>query len=229
MTTQNFQYPTEYFLKEGRDNLSRCLDATFAAAAAHNIKKIVIFTAAGTGVKMAVDNYLSQPQYSGIELIAVTFPSQSHFTSDNPSEYLISDDLAEHFAKLNIPIVRAHLPLDPIRTHYEGRGILGQDFGLIDNALRIFSGGMSLCVQAVLMASDAGHLALGEHTIAMTADTSILVRAAATSRFLTDLIVREILCKPVLLTIGKSEKHGNSLEAPEPKPVLELQPPKDPK
>jgi hypothetical protein len=56
------------------------------------------------------------------------------------------------------------------------------------------------------MASDAGHADLGEHVMAMTSDTSILARAAGTERFLTDLIVREIICKPVLLTIGKSEK-----------------------
>jgi uncharacterized protein len=225
--TQNFQYPTEYFLQEGKENLSRCLDATFAAADAHNIKKIVIFTAAGTGVTMAIDNYLSQPQYSTIELIAVTFPSQAHFTAESPSDQSISPELAHEFARLRIPIVRSHLPFDPIRTHYEGRGILGQDFGLIDNALRIFSGGMSLCVQSVLMASDAGYLSLGEHTIAMTADTSILVRAAATSRFLTDLIVREIICKPVLLTIGKTEERSNPLSAPTSKQPLELKPPNE--
>jgi hypothetical protein len=62
------------------------------------------------------------------------------------------------------------------------------------------------------MASDADYVSLGEHVIAMTSDTSILVRAAGTSRFLTDLIVREILCKPVLLTIGKSEKAESALE-----------------
>jgi hypothetical protein len=225
--TQNFQYPTEYFLQEGKENLSRCLDASFAAAAAHNIKKIVIFTATGTGVTMAIDEYLPRPMYSTVELIAVTFPSQSHFTAENPGEQSISQGVAERFAGLGIPIVRAHLPLDPIRSHYEGRGILGQDFGLIDNALRIFSGGMSLCVQAVLMASDAGHLALGEHAIAMTADTSILVRAAATSRFLTDLIVREIICKPVLLTIGKKEDPGSVLSAPTSTETLALQPPSE--
>jgi hypothetical protein len=87
-----------------------------------------------------------------------------------------------------------------------GEGLLGQDFSLISNALRIFCGSMSLCVQAVLMASDAGHVNFAEHVIAMTADTSIVARAATTSRFLTDLIVREIICKPLLLTVGKSEK-----------------------
>ena len=109
----------------------------------------------------------------------------------------------------DVPVVRAHLPFDPIRSQHQGHGILGQDFSLIGNALRIFCGSMSLCVQAVLMASDAGHVDIGEHVLAMTSDTSILVRAAGTSRFLTDLIVREIICKPVLLTIGKSENAEN--------------------
>jgi hypothetical protein len=210
--TNTFDYPTAYFLKEGKENLSRCLQATFAAAAAHNIKKVIIFTSAGRGVMAAIQDYCSQGQYSEIELIAVTFPSQTEFSSGEPSEYTIPSETCEYLAKWNIPIVRAHLPFDPIRSHYQGHGILGQDFSLIGNALRIFCGSMSLCVQAVLMASDAGHVALGEHVIAMTSDTSILVRAAGTSRFLTDLIVREILCKPVLLTIGKSEKAEASLE-----------------
>jgi len=42
--------------------------------------------------------------------------------------------------------------------------------------------------------------------MAMTSDTAILVRAATTTRFLTDLIVREIVCKPVVLSVTKSEK-----------------------
>ena len=119
----------------------------------------------------------------------------------------MNDYLASH----NIPVVRAHLPFDPIRSHHKDDGILEQDFSLIGNALRIFCGSMSLCVQAVLMASDAGYVDFGEHVLAMTSDTSILARAATTSRFLTDLIVREIICKPVLLTIGKSEKADNVL------------------
>jgi hypothetical protein len=193
--TNAYNYPTEYFLQEGRENLKQCLHATFEAAAIHNIKKVIIFTAAGLGVKMAIQDYRSQEKYADIELIAVTFSSHTQLLSSQ-----------------NVPIVRAHLPFDPIRTQFSGHGLLGQDFSLIGNALRIFCGSMSLCVQAVLMASDAGYVALGEHVIAMTSDTSILVRAAGTSRFLTDLIVREIICKPVLLTIGKSEKTESVLE-----------------
>jgi hypothetical protein len=67
---------------------------------------------------------------------------------------------------------------------------------------------------------------LGEHVIAMTSDTSILVRAAGTERFLTDLIVREIICKPVLLTIGKSEKASEAIEDGNDTSPLELDAPK---
>jgi hypothetical protein len=201
-----YQYPTDYFLQEGKENLTRCLNATFKAAVAHSVEKVVIFTSAGQGVKIALEDYCVQDQFAAIKVIGVTFPSQTHFSVGDPSEHSIPPDLMEFFANRNVPIVRAHLPFEHIRPHHEGHGILGHDFSLIDNALRIFCGSMSLCVQAVLMASDAGNVAFGEHVVAMTSDTSILVRAAGTSRFLTDLIVREIICKPVLLTIGKSEQ-----------------------
>jgi hypothetical protein len=226
--TNTYKYPTEYFLEEGKGNLERCLQATFEAAVSHNIKKVIIFTAAGKGVTMALQNYRTQEKFADIELIAVTFPNQTQFSTDDSSEYTIPDYACEFFAAQKVPIVRAHLPFDPIRPHYAGHGVLGQDFSLIGNALRIFCGSMSLCVQAVLMASDAGHVSLGEHVIAMTSDTSILVRAAGTSKFLTDLIVREIICKPVLLTIGKSEKAESILEdsKEEPPTTPELLPPK---
>ena len=211
-------------MQEGKGNLARCLAATFAAALAHQVGKVIIFTSAGQGVLMALDEYRSLEQYADIELIAVTFPSQSQFSAGDPSEHTIPPEHLRIFSESRIPVVRAHLPFDPIRTHYAGHGILGQDFGLIGNALRIFGGSMSLCVQAVLMASDAGHVGLGEHVIAMTSDTSILVRAAGTEKFLTDLIVREIICKPVLLTIGKSEKASMVSAGDEPSP-LELEAP----
>jgi hypothetical protein len=220
-----FQYPTEYFMQEGKENLDRCLDATFAAALAHQVGKVVIFTSAGRGVLTALDSYLSQERYAHIDLVAVTFPSQSQFTAGDPSEHNISQDTERILSDKHVPIVRAHLPFDPIRAHYANQGVLGQDFGLIGNALRIFGGSMSLCVQAVLMASDAGLVGFGEHVLAMTSDTSILVRAAATSRFLTDLIVREIICKPVFLTVGKAERPNSNIEAGKEAP-LELEPPK---
>jgi len=59
-----FQYPTEYFLKEGKENLSRCLHATFEAAANHKIKKVIIFTSAGMGVVRAYEEFCTQDQFA---------------------------------------------------------------------------------------------------------------------------------------------------------------------
>ncbi len=228
--TSSFQYPTEYFMQEGKANIADCLRATFAAAVDHRVQKIIIFTSAGRGALMALDEYCSKEQYSHIQLVAVTFASQTKFTAGDPSEFSISPETQRSLDARGVPVVRAHLPFSPIRTHYEGQGVLGQDFGLIGNALRIFGGSMSLCVQAVLMASDAGFVELGEHVLAMTSDTSILACAAGTARFLTDLIVREVICKPVLLTIGKLESSSSDrgeamIEQPK-EAALGLEPPK---
>jgi hypothetical protein len=190
----------EYFFQEGKENLEECLRVAFEAAARREVKKLVIFTGIGEGPKMAVQHFCSQPSFEDIKVVAVTFPSGQFHNSE-----ISSDDRAFFFSH-GVPIVRAHLPFDPINAHFKNHGILGQDLTLIGNALSIFCGSMSLCVQATIMACDAGEIELGEHVIALTSDTAILVRAAPTDRLLTDLIVREILCKPISLTIGKKEK-----------------------
>jgi hypothetical protein len=105
----------------------------------------------------------------------------------------------------NIPLVRAHLPFDPIAPPFADRGVLAQDLSLVESALNIFGGSMSLCVQAVVLACDAGAISSGEHVIAMTSDTAILVQASSTARMLRELVIREILCKPAILSIGRKE------------------------
>jgi hypothetical protein len=107
---------------------------------------------------------------------------------------------------MGISLVRAHLPFDAISTQYQQHGVLAQDLSIVGNALNIFCGSMSVCVQAVLMACDAGAVEIGEHVVVMTSDTSLIVRAAPTARLLTDLIVRQIICKPAFLTVAKAEK-----------------------
>ena len=87
--TEPFIYPIEYFFQEGKGNLSRCLEATFEAAVAHSIHKIVIFTSAGKGVKMAIEDYCSQEKYAEIKVIAVTFPSQTKLPAGDPTDHCI--------------------------------------------------------------------------------------------------------------------------------------------
>lgn len=190
-----YDYSTTYFWQEGKPNLHDCLRISFEAAKRHGIDKLVIFTGIGEGVRVAVDDFLSQGEYADINVVAVTFP--------HGHKYDIPDSDREWMTSVNIPLIRAHLPFDPIKAQYAG--VLGQDFSLLGNVLNIFGGSMSLCVQAVLMACDAGVVRKGEHVISMTSDTSILVRSAPTSHLLTDFIVREVFCKSAVMDISKKE------------------------
>jgi hypothetical protein len=196
----------EYFFHEGRENMEDCLRISFEAAVRRDVKTLVIFTGIGAGPKLAIEKYLIQPAYADIKIVAVTMPYGTRFSGDTaagPTE--ISEEDRELLRQKNVPLVRAHLPFNAIAAHNHNHGVLGQDLSLIANALSIFGGSMSLCVQAALMACDAGEVELGEHVIALTSDTAILVRSSPTERLLIDFIVREILCKPMSLTIIKNE------------------------
>lgn len=206
MTENSINSTTEYFFEEGKANLRNCIRIAFQSAILRGIETVVMFTGVGEGPSIAIEEFLNQPEYQGIRLIAVTFPYGQHFgNGDETKTVEIPDEIKKRMEKSNIPLIRAHLPFNPISAHYKHHGILGQDLTLIGNALSIFGGSMSLCVQAAIMACDAGLLHLGDHVISMTSDTAVIVRTAPTEQLLTDFIVREILCKPLYLTIGKSE------------------------
>jgi hypothetical protein len=197
-----------YFPNEGKENLDGCLRTAFSAAVRHGIRKIVIFTARGEGLEAALLLRESSPEFSHVLLVGVTFPQGKVFTEREgqqpPTRF--AESLLSRLRDAEIPVVRARLPFDPIWSNYPTNGVLAQDMSIIGNALNAFGGGMSLCFQATLMACDAGQVDWGEHVIVMSADTALLVRAAPTDHFLTDMIVREILCKPIFLTITRGEE-----------------------
>lgn len=197
-----------YFAQEGRENLGECLRLSFETLAQLSLEKLVIFTGIGDGIQEAIDGYLCRPEYADIKIVGVTFAQGFEVRQNGQqSAHVFPEDRKAAFSSRSIPIVRAHLPFDSISTQYrQQHGILGQDMGIVGNALNIFCGSMSLCVQAVLMACDAGEVEIGEHVVVMTADTALIVRAAPTARLLTDLIVRQIICKPAFLTVIKAEK-----------------------
>lgn len=197
-TSPSFNGQTTYFLHEGKENLRECLKLSFDAAVAHAITKLVIFTGVGEGVKIAIQEFLPLPEYKDISIVAVGFPA-GRIPDSVPARDL------ELFRDSNVPFVRSHLPFDPMHGTFHERGT-GQGLSLLGSALETFCGSMSLCVQAVLVACDAAEIEEGEHVIALTSDTSILVRACPTCDFLTDFVVREILCKPAILTISKKEE-----------------------
>lgn len=210
----SFVAPTTYFLQEGRENLPECLKIAFQAAVRQQVNKIVIFTAYGDGIKLAVENYCSQGEFEHIELVAVTFPAGRVFrdASKKIIQVQISDETQRLMKEHNVPLVKAHLPFDPVEPGATLKARIGDDFNLLAEALNMFCGGMSLCVQAIALACDAGFVNPDEHVISLTADTAILAKAAVTRQMLSRLIIREILCKPAILTIGRKERRLQSSE-----------------
>jgi hypothetical protein len=195
-----------YFAEEGKNNLTECLRLSFATADQYEFEKIVIFTGIGDGLEEAAEQYSTQARYAGIKLVGVTFPQGFEVMNNGERKApVFSPERLQYLADRNISLVRAHLPFDPISAQYRQHGILAQDMSIVGNALNIFCGSMSLCVQAVLMACDAGEVGIGEHVVVMSSDTALIVRAAPTTRLLTDFIVRQIICKPAFLTVAKSE------------------------
>jgi hypothetical protein len=205
---KQFTSPTVYFLQEGHDNLRDCLQVAFQSAKQQNVGKIIIFTARGEGVRIAIESFRSQPDFAKIKIVAVSFSNGKVFTdkAGKQIEAKIANDDVQFFREHNISIVRAHLPFDPISPLYKSNGMLGQDLSLVSEALGIFGGSMALCVQAITMACDAGEVEIGEHVIALTSDTAILAQASDTDRMLGELIVREVLCKAAVLTVSRREK-----------------------
>jgi hypothetical protein len=80
---------------------------------------------------------------------------------------------------------------------------------LIANVLRIFSQGMKVCFEIVVMAADAGAVPVGERVIAIGgqgrwSDTAIVIKAANSTSFF-NLDVEEILAKPILKRVPRKD------------------------
>jgi hypothetical protein len=46
---------------------------------------------------------------------------------------------------------------------------------------------------------------MAEHVISLTSDTAILAQATCTHRMIGEMVIREILCKPVVMSVLRRE------------------------
>lgn len=206
--------PTLYLPGEGRASLDVCLDATFSYSLNHAIRTIVIYTGSGDGPALALERYLSQPQYSAQRVVAVTPPAQKSYLKDprNPEVGSVKAGIVgarrELFRAAGIPIVSARLPFRSI--HGTGTTVL-ESMQLVDRALGVLGGGFSLCVQAALLSCDAGVVEHGERVAVMTADTSLVVLASHSESFYSEtagLLVEHIICRPSLYDISRAHHYA---------------------
>ena len=196
---------TTYLDGEGREYMRECLEQAFRWCREQSIQKLVIFTGTGEGPVFAVERLL--PETPSLKLIAVTPPVGKRFREDpTSSESRVvtagpSLALREFLRSFGVSVVSAQLPFKPLaQVHSE--------WATVEKAYGILGGGFALCVQAALVACDAGELRVGERVAVASADTAIVVRATRTEAILSPsegLLVEHIICRPSRYSISKPE------------------------
>jgi len=182
---------TELFQTEGKSNVVATIHNVSEAARDFGISTVVVFAS-------EIENVLSLKHMMGKsgQIVAVTFPSEYTALVDGRSQYvgIRSERDVQALMQAGIMISRGVLPFSVVDTPDSAylRGAI-QAFGLM-------GGGTQLCIQAVLIACDAGNVNEGERCIAMCADTALVLRAGHSYRFGRDnslLSIEHIICKPV--------------------------------
>ncbi|MBK9262700.1 MAG: hypothetical protein IPM54_23220 [Polyangiaceae bacterium] len=203
---------TVYFPGEGKDFLQDCIMQSIEWCIHTQIKKVVIFSGTGAGAHFAATKILTQEGYSDLQLIAVTPPFGRPYRT-NPADpgsptvrTGIKQAMRDELAALGVAVVTAHLPFKGIHVGRERSG----EWTPISEAYGVLGGGFALCVQAVLMACDAGCLESGERVVVASADTAFSAIACRTESFLSPtegILVEHIICRPMQYRISKA-KHS---------------------
>lgn len=203
---------TLYVQGEGRPSLDACMEATFRHCAKYEVAAVVMYTSVGDGPCIAVDRYTSVAEFAHIRIVAVTPPAQRLYLADprepGATAPVRTGIFGERRVKLNeagVPVISARLPFRSLAVPPSEEASF-DPMQLVDRAFGTLGGGFSLCVQAALLACDAGAVSPGERVAAMTADTSIVLLASHSENFLSPkhgLFVEHIICRPSLYDISK--------------------------
>lgn len=149
------------------------------------INKVVLASTMGATAQKAMDFF----EESGVKLVVV--PHQFDFVHEvNPFPQELAKTLREAGHEVHFGTMLFHT-----ENLYESNTPI-----LMANLLRCFSQGVKVCVEIVLMTTDAGFLIKGEKVIAIAgtgrgSDTALVMQASS-SRNLKKLRINEILCKP---------------------------------
>jgi hypothetical protein len=203
---------TRYFDGEGRNFMHECIDLSAGWCVRTGLTKMVIFTGTGEGPHYAATNLLYQEPYSHLQIVAVTPPVGRAYrtTPGDPNSPLVSAGInpamRDELAALGVVIVGAHLPFKEIHNGRER----ASEWSRVAEAYGVLGGGFALCVQAALVACDAGAIDNGERLVVASADTALVVVACRTESFLspTDgLLVEHVICRPMRYSLSKRQHH----------------------
>jgi len=185
---------TSYYPGKGKTMMEDTIKKSLERCKETGIGKILIFTSDGEGPLLAARIKGS----SNVRIVAVTFPAGQVFR-DNKGNLVrakLSDPIErKKLEDEGILVVQGTMPLQEIITP----GSSDSKTDAILRTLSLISLSLPLCVQAILMATDAGVVSPGEEVVSASADTAI-VGCGALSHWLfhpeEGLDIREIICKP---------------------------------
>jgi len=206
------QEATNYFDGEGRNFMRECINRSVDWCVHAGLHKIVIFTGTGEGPHYAAKEILSQDKYSDLQIIAVTPPFGRAYRVNpaDPNSPIIragiNPGMRDALSALGISIVTAHLPFKDVHNGRERTS----DWARVAEAYGVLGGGFALCVQALLVACDAGGVETGERVVVTAADTAFVAIASRTESFLSPtegILVEHIICRPMRYLISKRAHH----------------------
>lgn len=174
-----------YYQESGMANTEETLRLVAERAKARGISKVVLASTRGDTARLAAERW----DGNGIKMVVV--PHQYGFGAAQrfPPELVSELEKRGHVVHFGTML-------------FHTNNFYGSDVPkVMADLLRIFCQGMKVCVELVLMATDGGHLAIGEQVIVVTgtgrgADTAV-VAVAAPSTKLNELHITEIICKPL--------------------------------
>ncbi|MGE5507290.1 MAG: hypothetical protein ACM3RP_02200 [Chitinophagales bacterium] len=199
-----------YFEGEGKPFLPGTVRAVVDYLRANEgLRRVVVFTAEGDG-PLALASALAG---TGVQVIATTFPYGQPARADAEGAErivtgIVDEEVRGKLVDAGVQIVQGVLPFQDILIP----GAYDPKMQAIIHTLRLFGGGTELCIQATVMACDAGAVQHGEEIVAMAADTALRVVAARKAVMFSPfegLEVREIICRPRRLPVTRPRTAGH--------------------
>lgn len=202
-TEIGFYSQTFYYYQEGKENLDNTVELVYKRLESpNNINKVVVFTSNGEGA-LKLKELLKEKR---VQIIAATFPHKKPFyKEDGQIVYAETSEkeIQRELKKKGIKLIQSVMALQDIPFPTPAPS-LDNKIQAINFTLSLFCGGLRLCIDSILMATDAGYIEQGEEVIAFSADTAIIATGCYKGWLFhptSGLEIKEIICKPRNLSI----------------------------
>jgi len=161
------------------DNLDEIMNSSIEYAENESIDKILIFSKDGnSAIKLKKK---LQAKNNSIKVIAVLFPANERLFQRNKdgevNEFIpnsLDKEIMSNLKSLSIQPVYGTLPLENVIVPGASNNI----YSTIKQALSLFSPGLQLAVQGILMATDQGFLKDNERVVSVVSDIAIDANSA---------------------------------------------------